>query len=67
MSNPLTVSVIIPAFNESKNLPVIMKALSEQTVKPLQIIVIDNNSTDNTSEVAKSLGAITLFEKRERN
>jgi len=63
MPNPLTVSVIIPAFNESKNLPVILKALNAQTVKPLQIIVIDNNSTDNTLEVAKSLGAITLFEK----
>lgn len=63
MNNPLTVSVVIPAFNESTNLPILLKALNEQTVKPFEIIVVDNNSTDKTSEVAKSLGAITLFEK----
>lgn len=63
MPNTLTVSVLIPALNESGNLPIIIKALKKQSVKPLQIIVIDNNSTDDTFEVAKSLGVTILLEK----
>ena len=50
------VSVIIPARNEEKNLPIILESLKKQTYAPYEIIVVDDYSTDNTYEIAKQYG-----------
>ena len=57
----MTIKVIIPAFNEELS---IGKVIVEIPDIVSEIIVVDNNSTDNTSEVAKNAGATVLFEKR---
>jgi glycosyltransferase involved in cell wall biosynthesis len=49
----LAVSVIIAARNEAKNLPRCLKALREFG----EVYVIDSQSTDDTVEIARSLGA----------
>jgi 4,4'-diaponeurosporenoate glycosyltransferase len=51
------ISIIIPARNEEKNLPRLLTSLSIQTKKPLEIIVIDDDSTDSTAEIAKNHNA----------
>jgi 4,4'-diaponeurosporenoate glycosyltransferase len=51
------VSVIIPARNEEKRLPVLLKSLKEQRVYPKEVIVVDDQSTDRTVEIAKDYGA----------
>lgn len=51
----MNLSVIIPAYNEEKNLPKIIGALRNQTRKDFEIIVIDNNSKDKTFNIAKKL------------
>jgi glycosyltransferase involved in cell wall biosynthesis len=48
-----TVSVIIPAFNEEKYLGRCLEAFALQDVPADEIIVIDNNSTDNTRKIAE--------------
>lgn len=53
MKQQLRVSVIIPAYNEEAVLEKCLRALAAQTVKPHEIIVIDNNSTDKTAEIAR--------------
>jgi len=50
------VSVIIPARNEEKNLPHILQSLRYQTMKPFEVIVVDDASSDKTFEVAKRYG-----------
>ena len=58
-------SVIIPAFNEEKLLPATLVALQEamkEINRPGQVIVVDNNSTDATAEIAKAHGALVVFE-----
>lgn len=58
-------SVIIPAFNEEELLPATLVALYEamkEINRPGQIIVVDNNSTDATAEIAKAHGALVVFE-----
>lgn len=57
------VSVVIPAYNESGYISDCLKALQRQTVPPDEIIVVDNNSTDDTAKLAKRLGAKVVPEK----
>lgn len=52
MENPL-VSVIIPTYNSSRTLEKCLESIKNQTYKNIEIIVVDNNSTDNTKEIAK--------------
>ncbi len=48
------ISVIIPARNEEKNLPNILNDLEHQSLKPLEVIVVNDGSIDKTEEIAKS-------------
>ena len=51
-NNPL-VSVIIPVYNTAKHLPTCLNSIINQTYQNLEIIVIDDGSTDNSSEIIK--------------
>jgi GT2 family glycosyltransferase len=51
------VSVIIANFNGAAHLRVCLPSLLEQTFKSIEIIVVDNSSSDDSETVAKSFGA----------
>ena len=51
-STPL-VSIIIPAHNEEKALPRLLDSIISQTYPHLQIILVDDGSTDETLTVAR--------------
>lgn len=51
--------VIIPAFNEEESLPQVINDIADFVD---EIIVVNNGSSDNTSEVAKKNGATVLTE-----
>ncbi|WP_050740243.1 glycosyltransferase [Acetobacterium bakii] len=51
-----TISVIIPARNEAQNLPLLLKALKKQSILPLEIICVDDESEDQTGQIAESFG-----------
>ena len=62
------ISVVIPAFNEEKYLRSCLEALEKQTCKSnFEIIVVNNNSTDKTSKIAKKFGAKVILEKKQGN
>lgn len=50
-------SIIIPARNESDNLPRLLKSLYNQSIVPQEIIVVDDDSTDHTVSIARNYGA----------
>ncbi|WP_018143228.1 glycosyltransferase [Alloscardovia criceti] len=50
----LTVSIVIPAWNESRRVLSCLRNATTQTVPAHEIIVVDNNSTDNTRELVES-------------
>lgn len=53
-----TISVVIPAYNEEKSIARTIYSVISQTAEIEEIIVIDDCSTDRTSEVAKKAGEI---------
>ena len=59
------ISVVIPAYNESARIADAIHSLSNQTMKPLEIIVVDNNSDDNTADIARSLGVKVIREMKQ--
>lgn len=52
MSRPI-VSVIVPTKNSSRTLTACLKSIQEQTYANIEIIVVDNFSTDETPAIAK--------------
>lgn len=63
--NPIRVSVVLPAYNEEKILARCLASLESQTITPYEIIVVDNNSTDATAQIAKDHGVIVISEARQ--
>ena len=51
----INLSLIIPCFNESENLPILIKNLLEIESEFYEIILVNNGSTDNTNSVANDL------------
>ncbi|MFK4544747.1 cellulose synthase/poly-beta-1,6-N-acetylglucosamine synthase-like glycosyltransferase/peptidoglycan/xylan/chitin deacetylase (PgdA/CDA1 family) [Streptomyces tendae] len=49
------VSVIVPAYNEKECIEATLRSLARST-HPIEIIVVDDGSTDGTAEIAESLG-----------
>jgi len=49
-------TVLIPAHNEARSLPHTLSSLEEQTRPPDKIIVVADNCTDSTVEIARGLG-----------
>lgn len=63
--NPL-VSVVIPAWNEELGILHTLHSLANtNTQYPVELLVIDNNSTDGTSSLLKFLGVNTILETKQ--
>ena len=51
------VSVIVTTKNEDRNIGACLESVIEQTMPPLEMIVVDNFSEDQTIKIAKQFGA----------
>jgi len=61
--NPPKISVVVPCFNEEQTIATCLRALEKQTVKLHEIIVVDNNCTDNTASVAASFVGVKILQE----
>lgn len=67
----MTISAIIPAYNCASTLRRCVSSLIAQSIPPIEIIIVENNSTDNTARIIEALiteypGKITaLFEEKQ--
>ena len=58
------ISVLLPLYNGEKNLISLLRCLRTQSLKPFEIIIIDDGSTDNTKRIAlwaHKIGIIDQF------
>lgn len=60
MNNNKLASVIIPVYNEEKTIRECLVSLKNQSYKPLEIIVIDDGSTDKTISIIKNCQLSTV-------
>jgi len=61
MHRGLTISVVIPCYNEEEGIQQVIQAMPAYVD---EVVVVDNNSTDRTSEIARGLGARVVFQPR---
>ena len=57
----LTLSLIIPVYNEERHIKACLDAVARQTVMPDEVIVVDNNSSDNTVAIAQAYPFVTIL------
>ncbi|HYH36312.1 MAG TPA: glycosyltransferase family A protein, partial [Candidatus Saccharimonadales bacterium] len=60
-SKRLRVSIVIPVYNEAARLALCLEAIAGQTVVPHEVIVVDNNSTDDTRLVASRFDFVEIL------
>lgn len=55
------VSVLIPAHDAEKHLAASIESAIAQTYRPLEIIVVNDGSTDSTADVARNFGGRVVY------
>jgi len=58
-----SISVVMPAHNEAAGIARCLDALAAQTVQPDEIIVVDNNSTDQTAAIAATYKKVRVVKE----
>ncbi len=58
-----SLSVIIPARNEAKNLGILLNSINVQSTRPAEIIVVDDHSDDATADIAAAAGCVVMRSK----
>jgi len=62
----LTLTIVIPAYNEQDYLKSCLESIADQTVRPQEVIVVDNGSSDKTSEIAAKFPFVKLMREPRR-
>jgi len=62
------ITVLVPCYNEAEGIGEVVRTFPREALRKagfkLEVLVIDNRSTDNTAEIAKAAGARVLFEPK---
>lgn len=64
MNRTLPVTVVIPAWQAGPYLRGTLESLRQQTSAPAAVVVVDDGSTDETSDIARELGATLVRQDR---
>src|SRR5436309_3271335 len=63
------ITVVIPCYNEEAGIAAVIKGFPRAILRrhgyTLEVLVVDNNSTDKTAEVARAAGARVIHEPKQ--
>ena len=62
----ITLTLVIPAYNEERYLFHCLKSIKNQTIMPYEVIVVDNNSLDNTSKIAEKFNFVRVIKEEKQ-
>ena len=62
----MKISLIIPAYNEEKYINRCISSAEKHSSDLFEIIVVDNNSTDKTKEIAESFSNVRVIHEKEK-
>lgn len=57
----LTLSIVIPVYNEQRHIGACLESIKNQTVMPHEVIIVDNNSTDKSIAIAKKYSFVKVI------
>ena len=60
-AGPPLVSVVIAAYEEGRHVEACLESLSEQTYPHLEVVLVDDGSTDGTAEIAARLPGVRVL------
>lgn len=63
LKKALTLSIVIPVYNEEHHILDCLLAIQRQTVLPYEVIVVDNNCTDDTIQIAKQFSFVKIVKQ----
>lgn len=66
-NNSLTLSIIIPVYNEEGYIGKCLDSIVAQTLKPHEVIVVDNNSVDRTVEIAQEYSFVKVLREERQH
>src|SRR5262245_36771649 len=61
----MLVSVVIPVYNGERYLAEAVRSVLDQEYRPLEVLVIDDGSTDGSGQVAGAFGPEVQYHRRE--
>jgi glycosyltransferase involved in cell wall biosynthesis len=64
--NYVSLSIIIPAYNEENHIKTCLDSIAAQTIRPHEVIVVDNGSSDNTAKIARSYDFVRVVTEQRR-
>lgn len=64
MPKKLTVSIIIPCYNEEKVIKDCLEHVAAQNVAPDEVILVDNNCRDDTVKIARKFPFVTVIREK---
>jgi len=60
----LSYSVVIPAYNAARTLSASLESVMRQFLPALEVIIVDDGSTDDTAEVARGFSSVRVIAQR---
>ena len=57
MTEPLSLTTILPTYNERDNIPILIEGILRHVTTPVKVLVVDDNSPDGTWQVIQEIAA----------